>query len=164
MNCPRSCTQLRMPLRLGEQLSDGQQPVQVFSTDGMRLVNDRLQVIGDISRDSCLNLTREDWTTPSDLKTQEEYLVTAVMILKPTRPDVRVLRNLETGNFSPVQTSKSDDPKTHTCVEGEGKQEDLPVCVPEGPVTYLRDKRTSDLDESLVITGFSQSGQEHQDS
>ncbi|KAI8514280.1 hypothetical protein Bbelb_086040 [Branchiostoma belcheri] len=25
-------------------------------------------------------------------------------------------------------------------------QEDLPVCVPEGPVTYLRDTRTSDLD------------------
>ncbi|KAI8500601.1 hypothetical protein Bbelb_214190 [Branchiostoma belcheri] len=87
--------------------------------------------------------------------------------------------------------------------------EDLPVCVPEGPVTYLRDKRTSDLDlfratgllvwtelthhhrflpvrtadhrdtptnmngfvnglqrsgqKSPVITGFSQSGQEHQD-
>ncbi|KAI8500769.1 hypothetical protein Bbelb_215870 [Branchiostoma belcheri] len=55
-------------------------------------------------------------------------------------------------------------------------QEGFPVCVPEGPVTYLRDKRTSDLDlfretglrschliwsgqKSPVITGFSQSGQ-----
>ncbi|KAI8496997.1 hypothetical protein Bbelb_249460 [Branchiostoma belcheri] len=64
------------------------------------------------SGDSCLNLTREDWTRPDDLKTQEEYQLTAVMILNPTRPDVRVLRNLVTGNFSLVQTSKSDDLKT----------------------------------------------------
>ncbi|KAI8497113.1 hypothetical protein Bbelb_250620 [Branchiostoma belcheri] len=64
------------------------------------------------SEDSCLNLTRDDWTRPDDLKTEEEYQLTAVMILNPTRPDVRVLRNLVTSNFSPLQTSKSDDLKT----------------------------------------------------
>ncbi|KAI8506737.1 hypothetical protein Bbelb_151780 [Branchiostoma belcheri] len=64
------------------------------------------------SGDSCLNLTTVDWTRPGDLKTQEKYQLTAVMILNPARPDVRVLRNLVTGNFSPVQTSKSDDLKT----------------------------------------------------
>ncbi|KAI8495551.1 hypothetical protein Bbelb_265230 [Branchiostoma belcheri] len=67
------------------------------------------------SGDCCLNLTREDWTRPGDLKTKEEYQLTAVMILNPTRPDIRVLRNLVTCNFSPVQTSKSDDLKTQ-CV------------------------------------------------
>ncbi|KAI8506736.1 hypothetical protein Bbelb_151770 [Branchiostoma belcheri] len=66
------------------------------------------------SGDSCLNLTTVDWTRPGDLKTQEEYQLTAVMILNPTRPDVRVLRNLVTGNFSPVHTSKSDNLKTMT--------------------------------------------------
>ncbi|KAI8518209.1 hypothetical protein Bbelb_042260 [Branchiostoma belcheri] len=64
------------------------------------------------SWDSCLNLTTVDWTRPGDLKSQEEYQLTVVMILNPTRPDVRVLRNLVTVNFSPVQTSKSDDLKT----------------------------------------------------
>ncbi|KAI8482958.1 hypothetical protein Bbelb_392580 [Branchiostoma belcheri] len=61
------------------------------------------------------------------------------------------------------------------------ESEELLVCVPDGPVTYQGDKRTSDLNffkstsllsphlirfrqESLVITGFSQSGQECQDS
>ncbi|KAI8503340.1 hypothetical protein Bbelb_191610 [Branchiostoma belcheri] len=33
-------------------------------------------------------------------------------------------------------------------------QEDLPVCVPEGPVTYLRDKRTSDLDQLFQKWGL----------
>ncbi|KAI8507670.1 hypothetical protein Bbelb_150500 [Branchiostoma belcheri] len=57
-------------------------------------------------------MTRLVQTRPDDLKTHEEYQLTAVMTLNPTRPDVRVLRNLVTGNFSPVQTSKSDDLKT----------------------------------------------------
>ncbi|KAI8497130.1 hypothetical protein Bbelb_250790 [Branchiostoma belcheri] len=74
---------------------------------------DQIQEYQASSGHSCLNLAREDWTRPDDLKTQEEYQLTAVMILNPTRPDVHVLRNLVTGNFSPAQTSKSDDLKTH---------------------------------------------------
>ncbi|KAI8515933.1 hypothetical protein Bbelb_067460 [Branchiostoma belcheri] len=35
-------------------------------------------------------------------------------------------------------------------------QKDLPVCVPEGPVTYLQDKRTSDLDHANPETGLQQ--------
>ncbi|KAI8510231.1 hypothetical protein Bbelb_126590 [Branchiostoma belcheri] len=33
-------------------------------------------------------------------------------------------------------------------------KEDLPVCVPEGPVTYLQDKRTSDLDPLPIKVWF----------
>ncbi|KAI8497414.1 hypothetical protein Bbelb_247200 [Branchiostoma belcheri] len=77
------------------------------------------------SEDFCLNMTTVDWTRPGDLKTQEEYQLTAVMILNLTRPDGRVLRNLVTGNFSSVQTSKSDDLKTQ-CV--------LSVSCPNVPV------------------------------
>ncbi|KAI8504053.1 hypothetical protein Bbelb_181210 [Branchiostoma belcheri] len=75
-----------------ELCSEGQQPVQVFSTDMMRLV--MTEAPGDQIHIGVLGQ------------------LTAVMILNPTRPDVRVLRNLVTGNFSPVQTSKSDDLKT----------------------------------------------------
>ncbi|KAI8515872.1 hypothetical protein Bbelb_066850 [Branchiostoma belcheri] len=32
----------------------------------------------------------------------------------------------------------------------------IPVCVPEGPVTYLQDKRTSDLDHADPETGLQQ--------
>ncbi|KAI8497283.1 hypothetical protein Bbelb_252320 [Branchiostoma belcheri] len=77
----------------GELCCEGQQPVQVFSTDGMRLV--MTEAPGDQIHIGVLGQ------------------LTAVMTLNPTRPDVRVLRNLVTGNFSPVQTSKSDDLKTH---------------------------------------------------
>ncbi|KAI8497129.1 hypothetical protein Bbelb_250780 [Branchiostoma belcheri] len=78
-----------------ELCSEGQQPVQVFSTDAMRLV--MTEAPGDRIHIGVLGQ------------------VTAVMILNPTRPDVCVLRNLVTGNFSPVQTSNSDDLKTQ-CV------------------------------------------------
>ncbi|KAI8506716.1 hypothetical protein Bbelb_151570 [Branchiostoma belcheri] len=58
--------------------SEGLQPVQVFSTDAMRLVmteaaGDQIREYWASSEDSCLNLTRLDWTRPDDLETQEKY-------------------------------------------------------------------------------------------
>ncbi|KAI8506717.1 hypothetical protein Bbelb_151580 [Branchiostoma belcheri] len=104
----------------GESLDKNSQTMASARVSWREGVEKRLVVLTNMtmsSGDSCLNLTTVDWTRPGDLKIQEEYQLTAVMILNPTRPDVRVLRNLVTGNFSPVQTSKSDDLKTvrETC-------------------------------------------------
>ncbi|KAI8482959.1 hypothetical protein Bbelb_392590 [Branchiostoma belcheri] len=97
-----------------ELCSEGQQPVQVLSTDAMRRViaeapGDRIHagVLGQWGLLSEPDKRRLDQT-----RGFEDPRGISVMILNLTRPDVRDLRNLKTGKFSPVQTSKSDDLKT----------------------------------------------------
>ncbi|KAI8507829.1 hypothetical protein Bbelb_140690 [Branchiostoma belcheri] len=96
----------------GELCSEGQQPVQVFSTDSMRLV------MAEAPSDR-----RTDWTRPDDLKTKRNIRVSSPDVPVQTRPD---------------EGLKVEDSEVRVQVTCRHTEEFVPVQVrPEGRLSRL---------------------------